>query len=954
MSTSEEAKAQLQAIKDANAGVRATENNKTKLLIELKKELYNWYKTNKELSQDMASEYMDLQKNAVNAVGNLERTIVGAKTSRSNAELAARAADIRSMRSAANKANPAFGLFMTAENATDTFTAMAGGAPTNDMASRKASAMLWAAKNLQPDDPRAAGFMELMRRKYGKIVVTEQSKAFQDNINALNAIQGSEAQKAEAALAVDGSLDRVIAGTASEADYDQARAVLGKAINKVDFSEDKFKLASDAELKALEDEGGNSTIAADLQKQIADLEEELFGSGSESLPEPTDEQETARLVASPEFREWAADHGLKLGYAEQDVIRDAAGNPILDDKGNTQPKRDANGHIAADMSTYEPGPDDEAAVNYAIQTIQGKAPTGPNKRESIAGLVKIRVEDPEGYEARHLAWSDGKYRTAKDPETGKDVYLPPEMEKAYSESARVEPIKIVQNPDGDGYILHPDGKVDYVNPDGSTVDITDAIKNDQQTKDNFAKDTAVGWTSLYKAGADGLAVPVTDPADYLGGEIDFKSDPEDFGGLSPQPRNRSELPSGMKIEITDRQPPDQTDIWVNRAPRDLVTDVGNRKKTVRSVDGTVYVWNEERQAYSKRAGQDNELQATSLSGGAMRGTKPEGMTAEEWAAEQSRLPKEERLSSAVAPEDKRSAKQRMAEDEANITNDEEKQKDMLNVPTIGGKRKPVDSEITKKGKERLNKFDLALSKFDENLNLKDPVAKATDVPAGTTRDDLDLDVVTKEIPMEIKPRKGATRPPTPDAEAEARAKKEQQDAVIKRLNRALERQKAEEQIKPIPGTRQLGGPLLDARDERRGRLKRKALEAQGNAEWENPGESEAAAAEAVDKEKENLKTWQGGRLDRPTNVMEINPQTGSAQKGVGFTSPEIRAAKKPIITSDVTNAAQSSAKTWASNPDDIRAVPKVVKDISATSGIDRATVRDMVIKAKKNNTNTQR
>jgi hypothetical protein len=967
MAMEPEAAAALQEIKNEAANARTTETNKTKLLVTLLKLKQDAIQEQKDLEVKMAGEYMDLQKNAVNAIGSLERTIVGAKTSRSNAELAAQAAEIRSVRAAANKTNPGYNLFRKMIGG-DVLGLQVGNVVVKSDEEQKKT---FAENMIQfgytdPNDKQVKGAIALAESHWNAPIASilnaadsSIKEAHSASYDSLRGMQTSESDKAAAALATDGALDRVLAGTASDADYDQARAVLGNAINKIDFSEENFKLSSDAELLAREKgpEGEEyETVVGELQRQIDDLQKGLFGEGTEARrPEPTDEEEQARLIASPQFREWAADHGFKIGYAEQAVNEDGT------------PKLDANDNAMADMDTYEPGPDDKDAIHYAVQTVHGNAPTGPNKREPVAGLTSIKLAaDPDSYEAgqerKNLLWPDGKYHKATNVDTGESHYMPPAMGGAVAQGSEL--MQITGGKAGDAYIKTPDGKVFWVK-NGQKIDITERLVSDPNVKAIFDADTASGWRPLYKKGSTGAVPLVPEDIDSLvSGSLDFENDPGVYGGIE---RNPLKLPENIKMEATDEVPTQSDSIWVARAPRDLRTDIKTAprtahaadgkvlfqydpQKTVRSADGEIYLFDIGKQAYHARSSLDTETLAEDAFSG--RGVKPANMTAEEWAAEQSRLPKEERLDKqGVRPEVKGTAKELKAADEAAIAAQDAKQGEMVNVPTIGGtKRKAVPSEVTEKGKERLNKFERALSKFDESLNLKEPVAKAADVPAEAMKDAPDLGVVTEETPIEIKQRKGK-REPTPDPEAERRASKEWSDAVMDRLNRAAEKAKQEKQVVPIPGTRQLGGPLLDARDERRGRLKRLALEAKANSDWDNPEEGDRLAAEAVAKEKENLR---GTRLDRPTNVMEIKDQQGSVPKGKGFTSPEIRAAKKPIITSDVTSAAQSSATKWASSPEDTRMIPKAAKDISATTGIDRAEARKMLIEAKKKNLSTQK
>lgn len=578
-STTEEARLYLEQLKQQGLDARAEEKAKQDYLRRLVAERESYVEAQLSARTKVSTGYQSIYRSGISAKASIAKALIDAKVKRDNAVLAAKAADLRSLRSALSHAQnngAGAGLVSRALGAQSQARTATGAYMTRDQLQGAANTL---ATTLLPQQRGAGDAVRVFEQNYGDPVKAGWISG--DAASRWEALKSSSADSSAAVGAILSapSITAVIDGTASNEDYASAQKVLDDYLGKVDFNAADFDAPTGTELK-------DDEIVKDYDREIAKLKGEI---GASQEDDKLTDEERARLVADPLFQEWAKDMGFSIGTAKTRL--DASGQPVKNDQGYT----------LGDVSTYERGKDDDEAILYAARQIAGDKDLA--FRPPLGEVIRFKVRGDEATNADRMRWSDGKFRTALDPKTGEPAYMPPEMEKTLAkQSATVEPLSGLwtrTDPGSgypiEGYIYDPADDstywVDFVGGFSTKVDPSNA-----QQKQNYNNDVTgreKDWKPLYLPG-DGHAVPATDPKAFAK-VPEFDYDPSAFGGLAASPA------AGMPdLTVSDKAPAATYTVVAQRAPRNLRTD---RRGTLRTHDQRgdhVYDWDDKSGVYVER------------------------------------------------------------------------------------------------------------------------------------------------------------------------------------------------------------------------------------------------------------------------------------------------------------------------------------------------------------------
>lgn len=572
-STTDEAKAYLQQIKERGLDDRAERKAKEDYLRRLVQEREAYVEAQLSAQTKVATGYQGIYKAGISAKASLAQALIDASVRRDNAILAARASDLRSLRSALAHASAshdakAISAVERAVQGQSQARSATGEATTSEVVQGAANQL---ATGTLPQDPAAGAIVRVFEQTYGDPVAAGYLRGDAAARWAQLKKQGGDSDAAAAAILALPDLDT---GAATPADYDRQQKVLNDYLDKVPLDESDFDSPEGSALK--EDE-----IVQDYDAEISRVKGELQSAVADG--KLTDD-ERARLVADPAFQEWAKDMGFNIGTAKPKVGPD--GQPLKNDAG----------YVLGDVSTYERGKEDDEAIDYAARQVRGDKDLP--FRPPLGEVVSIKVAGPGTDE--HLRWSDGKFRVARDPKSGTLTYMPPELEK---QAGTAEPLLgkwTRTTKEGfpiEGYVKDPKSDdiywVDFLAGYAKKID----IENNEQEMVNYNSDVSdKEWQPLYVPGTDGKAVPAIDPQAFAKVK-DFEYSADAYGGMSPTAPKPAGLP---ELTATDEPPPEVHSVYTQRAPRNLMTD---RRGTLRTHDQRgdhVYDWSADKGAYVER------------------------------------------------------------------------------------------------------------------------------------------------------------------------------------------------------------------------------------------------------------------------------------------------------------------------------------------------------------------
>lgn len=861
--TSEEARLYLQQIKEQGLDERARQKALNDYLDRLTQERQSYYEEQLKAQTDVATGYQGIYKAGINAKAGIAKALIQARTSRDNTILSQRAADLRSLRSALAHASGAkdaraISIVERAVQGQSQARSATGEANSAEVIQGAANQL---AVGIIPANENGAAVVRVFEQTYG-----DPRKYLRgDALTRWNQLakQGESSEEAVGAILSAPSIDAVINGTADPGQHAEAQKVLDDYLDKVQLDESDFNAPTGETLK-------NDPIVKEYDSEIARVKDDLALATDDGML--TDE-ERARLIADPAFREFARDFGFDIGNAK--VKLDEQGNPV----------KDARGNVLGDTGSYEPGKDDDAAIAYAAAHVQGKAEFRP----SLGEIVSIRVMGEPGEAQKRLAWSDGKYRTAVDPKTGRMSYLPPEMEKAAQEI----PLQAIWRGSKDGFPTMGYVKkgediywTDYLGKQAIKLDMSDPEIKRNYERDVHAAEGGDRWSPIYVQGSDGKAVQATDVNSLVAAD-NVTLDPTEYGGMSTdKPVNKSGLPA---MSVTDKPPAPVHDIYVQRLPRNLRTD---RKGTLRAATGrgdAIYDWDEQSQAYRERIEDKSPVEGARLK-------VITGPTTQDGD------PRERAVKELEEPPEMRSGRMSLMPDDSERTREME----ALKYTIDSDQATPTEKRIAQKAMEKL-----VMGTQDSDAQALERVARTSE---GT----------------------GATK-----AAGEARLAKSFAE------NRAEDQADIDAKVYTA-----FNDSMADALDPARITTAR-YLAARRSAEPARDMTMRYAAETAKDvglKKEDAIREVAEAGAEFDANPTDRTVRAVKNAQGNPVIPPPDLNAPPSVAIQPGSAAAVARAKelagAWASTSEDTRTVPAAVKDIATSTGVDKARIRAILKKAE--------